>query len=236
MDRRSMMTGAAATGLAGAARADDGPAGFDRGGVRIAVEWFAAAGGGPAPAVLLLHGADGLTYAERYRLAAGLVAGSGYHVALPHYLDRTGERRVSYATLRERYPLWAGTVRDALGWLGRQPGVDPGRLGLVGISLGAALSLTVAAGDPRVKAVVDTSGPLPEGLEGRLPPTLILHGDADRIVPVSNARAIARLLADAGTPHEIQVYPGQGHVLTGPAQFDAATRIAAFLGRHLRGA
>ena len=236
MDRRSMMVGAAAAGLAGAARADDGPGparAFESGGRRIAVEWFAAEGGTPAPAVLLLHGADGLAFADRYRVAAGLISGAGYHVALPHYLDRTGERRVSYATLRDQYPLWAGTVRDAVGWLAGQPGVAAGRLGLVGVSLGAALALTVAADDTRVKAVVDTSGPLPEGLSGRLPPTLILHGEEDRIVPVSQARAVARRLAEAGTPHEIQVYPGQGHALSGPAQFDAAARIAAFLGRHL---
>lgn len=180
-----------------------------------------------------------MTYADRYRLAAGLVSGSGFHVALVRYLDRTGERRVSYATLRERYPLWAATVRDGLDWVATQPAVDSSRLGIVGISLGAALALSTAAADPRVKAVVDFSGPVPEGLrEGspRLPPTLILHGSADRIVPVSNARDLARLLDTAGTPHELQIYPDQGHALTGAAQFDAASRVSAFLNRHLRGA
>lgn len=234
-----MMLGAAAGLAAAGAASADGDAAFWSAGVPVAVEWFPAAGrDGDAPALLLLHGADGMTYADRYRLAATLIAGAGYHVALPHYLDRTGERRVSYATLRERYPAWAGTVRDGIGWLAGRPGVDPGRLGLVGVSLGAALALTVAASDRRVRAVVDTSGPLPEGLpdEAPLPPTLILHGEADRIVPVSHARAIARRLEAGGTPHEIRIYPDQGHVLSGAAGFDAASRIAAFLDRHLKGA
>lgn len=237
MHRRTVMAAMAGV-LAGTARAQDapGPRGFSSGGVPIGVEWFPAEASGPAPAVLLLHGADGLTYADRYRIAGGLIAASGYHVALVRYLDRTGERRVDYGTLRQRYPVWAATIRDGLPWLGRQPGVDPGRLGIVGVSLGAALALTVAANDRRVKAVVSTSGPLPDGLSGRLPPTLILHGEADRLVPVSNARAVARLLEEAGTPHEIQIYPGAGHTLSGMAQLDAASRIAAFLDRHLRGA
>jgi dipeptidyl aminopeptidase/acylaminoacyl peptidase len=120
--------------------------------------------------------------------------------------------------------------------LAAQPGVDPDRLAIVGISLGAALALETAEGDRRVKAVVDYFGPLPEGLAAktpRLPPTLILHGAQDRIVPVSNAYALETLLKQTGTPHEIQVYPGQGHGLTGAAQFDSAARVAAFLGRHL---
>lgn len=213
--------------------------GFTSGGVAITVEWFAApAGAAKGPAVLLLHGADGLSFEAGYQLAARVLAGAGYHVAFVHYLDRTAERRVAYATLRQSFPLWAATVRDALTWLAGQPGVDPDRLGIVGISLGAALAFEVAAADPRVKAVVDYFGPLPDGMAARkprLPPTLILHGSADRIVPVAKAHEIESLLKATGTPYEIQIYPGQGHGFFGPAQFESATRVAAFLGRHLGG-
>lgn len=87
---------------------------FASGGQQIEVEWFSASGGtrpgqGPSsglPAVLLLHGADGLTYAEGYRLAARTIAASGYHVAFVHYLDRTGDQRVAYARFRQDFPLW----------------------------------------------------------------------------------------------------------------------------------
>ena len=216
---------------------------FTSGGRRIRAEWFPAGTGNGAqdrterPGMILLHGADGLAWnGDRYRLAAGLVAGSGYHVALLHYLDRTGDRRVDYGTLRGNYPLWVETVRDGLGWLTEQPGVARDRLGLMGISLGGALSLSAAAADPRVKAVVEYSAPVPEDLPGsgtKLPPTLVLHGAADRIVPASHARRLERMLAEAGTPHETQVYPGEGHVLSGMAQFDAASRVTAFLARHL---
>lgn len=74
------------------------------------MEWFAPCGGSATtmedagrPAVLLLHGADGLTYADGYRLAARTIAASGYHVAFVHYLDRTGDQRVAYARLRQDF-------------------------------------------------------------------------------------------------------------------------------------
>ncbi|ABY28597.1 dienelactone hydrolase family protein [Methylorubrum extorquens] len=218
---------------------------FTSGGRRIEVEWFAASGsfaeangkGTSRPALLLLHGADGLSFAEGYRLAARTIAASGYHVAFVHYLDRTGDRRVSYTRLRQDFPLWAETVREAVAWLADQPGTDAQRLGIVGISLGAALAFTTAATEPRVRAIVDYFGPLPEELareRPRLPPTLILHGSADAIVPVSHARALERLLQEQGTAHEIKIYEGQGHGLTGPAQLDAAARVARFLGQHLQ--
>lgn len=218
---------------------------FMSGGQQIEVEWFAASGsltagqGSPSarPAVLLLHGADGLTYADGYRLAARTIAASGYHVAFVHYLDRTGDQRVTYARLRQDFPRWTETIRDAVSWLVDQHDVDARRLGIVGLSLGAALAFATAAEEPRVRAIVDYSGPLPDELAGqrpRLPPTLILHGASDRIVPVSHAHAIERLLREQSTPYEIKIYEGQGHGLTGAAQFDAAARVARFLGQHLQ--
>lgn len=218
---------------------------FTSGGTQVGVEWFAAqagrageeGAGTSAPAVLLLHGADGLTFADGYHFAARTISASGYHVAFVHYLDRTGDRRVAYARLRQDFSLWKATVRDAMGWLARQPGADANRLGIVGVSLGAALAFETAAADARVKAIVDYFGPLPEELAARrprLPPTLILHGAMDPIVPVSQAYAIERLLKEQGIPYEIKVYPGQGHSLTGAAQFDSAARVASFLDRYLR--
>jgi carboxymethylenebutenolidase len=248
MNRRHLMLGATLPLLpfGRAAAQDNRPDSmheFTSGGRRVRAEWFPAAAGAlsPAasasPALLLLHGADGLAYGgDRYRLAAGIVAGSGYHVGLVHYLDRTGDRRVDYGTLRDNYPLWAEAVRAGVGWLATQPGVAQERLGLVGISLGGALALSTAAADPRIKAVVEYSGPVPDDLPGsgsKLPPSLVLHGEADRIVPASHARRLETLLQASGNPHEVRIYPGEGHVLSAMAQLDAASRVASFLARHL---
>ena len=231
-----MMRDALALGLAlltGGAGAQT----FTSGGAPIAIERFEATGGGAGrPAVLLLHGADGLTFGSRYRTGAQLIAAAGYEVFLVHYLDRTGDRWAAYGEIGQKFAPWTDTVRDAVTWVSGQPGIDPERVGVVGISLGGALALAAAAGDRRIKAVVDYFGFVPATLNGRvrLPPTLILHGAEDRIVPVSNAHRLDALLKAAGVPHETVIYPDQGHVFTGEALADSGRRVVGFLGRHLR--
>jgi carboxymethylenebutenolidase len=211
---------------------------FVSGGKAITAEWFSPASMPEAksPAVLLLHGADGMTRAETYRLGAQALAAAGFHVILIRYFERTGDTRANWSSLREDAPLWLETVRDALTYVRRHPDVDPDRMGVVGFSLGASLALAAAGEDARIKAVVDVFGPVPVGAEGtrHTPPVLILHGARDRVVPVENAHRIAALLKARGVPHEIKVYPDQGHGFHGPAQIDAAGRILAFLERHLR--
>ncbi len=211
---------------------------FRSGGKAIAVETFQPAGPSPRPTLLMLHGADGLSYNTQYREGARGVAAAGYQVHLVHYLDRTGERRASFSTLFQNFTPWMDTVQDALDFAAGHPGADADRLGIIGISLGAALGLAVSSLDRRIKALVDYFGPLPQGAiatTSRLPPTLVLHGASDPIVPVANAYTVEALLRQQNVPHEVKVYPGQGHGFRGAAEEDATQRVLAFLKRHLAG-
>lgn len=211
---------------------------FRSSGKTITVETFQTSASGPRPSVLMLHGADGLNSNTQYRAGAYNVAAAGYQVHLVHYLDRTDERRASFATLFQNFMPWMNTVEDALGFASAYPDADADRLGIIGISLGAALGLAVSSMDRRVKTLVNYFGPLPQGAiasTSRLPPTLVLHGSADPIVPVANAYAIEALLRQQNVPHEIKVYPGQGHGFRGEAESDAMHRALAFLKRHLVG-
>jgi carboxymethylenebutenolidase len=121
--------------------------------------------------------------------------------------------------------------------------VDATRVGLVGLSLGAYLALAAAApGDLPVAAVVDLFGGLPEKFRKdvkKLPPTLIVHGDVDKVVPVAEAYALEEVLKAHRTAYEIQIYKGQDHVFRtapfGPEVRQARRLAIAFLARHLKG-
>jgi len=45
----------------------------------------------------------------------------------------------------------------------------------------------------------------------KYPPTLIVHGDADKIVPLQQAKAMDEALAKAGVQHKLEVISGGGH-------------------------
>src|SRR5207245_1920407 len=98
------------------------------------------------------------------------------------------------------------------------------------------LGLSVASLDPRVKAAVDFFGGLPDQFAtafSHLPPTLILHGDADTIVPVSEARKLEGVLRANAVAYEVRIYPGETHFFSPLAALDAAQRSVRFLKRHL---
>jgi carboxymethylenebutenolidase len=63
----------------------------------------------------------------------------------------------------------------------------------------------------------------------------VLHGDADPVVPVSEAYGLERLLKQLGVPHEMRIYAGVGHSFSGATAEDAFRRITAFLTKHLTG-
>jgi carboxymethylenebutenolidase len=117
-----------------------------------------------------------------------------------------------------------------------QPGVDANRIGLLGFSLGAFLSLALATQDSRIAAVAELFGGLPEDFikdAGNLPPVLILHGAQDTTVPVDRAHDLERILQQHKISYQIKIYPDQGHVFRGLAQLDAMARVAQFFRNHL---
>ncbi len=48
-------------------------------------------------------------------------------------------------------------------------------------------------------------------VNAKYPPTLIIHGDSDKVVPLQQARAMDHALAEAGVEHRLEVIPGGGH-------------------------
>ncbi len=64
-------------------------------------------------------------------------------------------------------------------------------------------------------------------------PMLLLHGDADREVPLEHSEILARALAAAGAEVELVAVPGAGHVFTGIDPSPVVARTVAFLSERL---
>ncbi|HVH88291.1 MAG TPA: alpha/beta fold hydrolase [Terriglobales bacterium] len=191
---------------------------------------------GSFPALLVIHGSSGpvSSFVGNY---AQQLAKLGYVVFFVHYFDATGTTHASYSQICAHFASWMAVIADAVSSAEHHSKVDPRRIGLLGVSLGGYLSLSVASRDSRVSAVVSLMGGMPAEVirETRsMPPTLLLHGEADPVVPVSEARAVQDLLKQLGAEHELKIYPGQGHSFRGMAQIDALTRTLRFLNRHLK--
>ena len=253
---------------------------FLSGGKTVAVERYELVAPGSYPVILLLPAIDGFdkAHGDLYRRAAQRYAGKGYVVLLVNYFDRTPATPAERKSLREsffrhakgvttpaeekvldaHFRAWMGAVADAAKYARELPNVDGDHVGLVGFSLGAYLALASAAEkDLRVSAVVELFGGLPRSLRDKaanLPPTLILHGDADTVVPVTEAYLLRRLIRKAKRVCEFQVYAEAGHVFSDPDDEgqenkpltwealvrvqkqvkDADERIAVFLEKYLK--
>jgi phospholipase/carboxylesterase len=137
---------------------------------------------------------------------------------------------------------WAGAVAAAPGLnafldaeLGRL-GLAPGRLVLVGFSQGAMMALHVGLRRrPSPAAIVAYSGLLigPEHLAAELasppPPVLLVHGDADPVVPFEALAAAREGLAAAGVACEWHASAGLGHGIDEAGLLHGARFLAAAL-------
>jgi acetyl esterase/lipase len=66
-------------------------------------------------------------------------------------------------------------------------------------------------------------------------PTIILHGTADAVVPLSESDSLNNRLTTAGVAHQYEKYSLEGHGFwSAPNTADALTRIAAFLKLHVQ--
>jgi len=48
-------------------------------------------------------------------------------------------------------------------------------------------------------------------VNAKYPPTLIVHGDSDKVVPLQQAQVMDQALAQVGVPHKLEIVPGGGH-------------------------
>jgi carboxymethylenebutenolidase len=191
---------------------------------------------GRFPALLVLHGSSG-PVSSFIGNQAQYLADLGYVVYFVHYFDRTGTSYATPSLIHTHFADWMETVTGAIEHAVADPKVDSSQIGLLGVSLGGYLALAVASRDPRIVAVVSLMGGMPDYFADRtkrMPATLLLHGDADSMVPVAEAFKTERMLKSLGAKYEMKIYPNQGHRFDAFAQMDALARILKFLQSHLQ--
>lgn len=227
---------------------------FKSGGADIQVLRFEPKVTAKRPVVIMLHGADGWQPMKGFDFAAEGLNANGYIAILIRYYDRTNtpdninaKQRADFVnwlkgdaakqknnTSRQHFEQWMETVQDAVAYARKLPNVDESRIGIAGFSLGGYLALSAAPKcNPPVKAVVEMFGGLPQEYcknPGKLPPTLIVHGDEDEIVPVNEAYKAAGLILSQKQNVAIEIHKGFGHVLC-PRGSDEPSPVELFKAR-----
>ncbi|MBI5876559.1 MAG: alpha/beta fold hydrolase [Chloroflexi bacterium] len=184
----------------------------------------------PAPAVLLLHVADGSRhdwepFAARLR-EAGVAAlaldlrGHGASGGQRDWERMTGDAATAYAFLR------------------REPSIDPARIVLAGGSLGANIALALGAAEPSAHAVAMVSPGLNlynylaykdvQGYGAR--PLFMICSEGDAFA-VETQRQLAAL---ATGPARALVRPGAAHGTALLADHDAAEALMTWIGEMVR--
>jgi dienelactone hydrolase len=174
-------------------------------------------GGGPFPAIVLLHSCLGLPSSRRS--IADMFAGWGYVALFVDDFTTRGLRETCATDFREG----ASDAFGALAFLSRLPFVDPQRIAAVGYSQGADTALRIAATrfaaprDLNFKAAVAFYPPCDNLGNARLEiPTLILIGESDNVTPAADCERLAENQSDHGSDIKLVVYPGAYHLFDDP--------------------
>ena len=170
--------------------------------------------------MLLLHGEEGQNITTRER--AYWFSQQGYVAFAPDYFTPFGIIPGKFKT--SFYQDDVDRVRETLAWcilgLKAPPYVSKERIGVYGHSLGGYLSFILGTRSD-VKAVISCSGAYAPAVPSRYTldevctqiygPVLIFHGEADDVVPISDASTAADLLKKYNKQYEYITYPGTGH-------------------------
>lgn len=117
--------------------------------------WWLPAEAADAPAVVVVHGHGSCKRDHAVLLPAGMLHRNGFSVLLIDLRDH-GDSSLEDG----RYAGGTEEYREVLGawdWLLEEQGLPAGRIGLLGISLGAATALIATGEEPRVAAVWEDS-------------------------------------------------------------------------------
>jgi carboxymethylenebutenolidase len=182
---------------------------------------------GPAPGVVILHEAWGLT--EDVKSLARAAAACGFVAAAPDLLAGYSRVRAVRDAARGHGPSFH-RIAKVVEWLGGNGGADPDRTAAIGLSMGATMALRLATrGHFKVVAAYYGFTPPDEDL-ARCCPVVASYGDKDWLVRDQGVR-LKKVLDDHGIPNDVKSYPDAGHsFLADPPSGPVAGMMTQFLG------
>jgi dienelactone hydrolase len=194
---------------------------------------------GPLPAVVIFHDFNGKNTDELLRLALPL-ADAGCVAVMPDAALHGEQAPDDFALQLEEdhdglfldsLRRTVGEAHDILSWTADRQDVDEDRVGVVGISIGGAVTLALACGQralaPKAAVALMPATPGPgsamrqEAAYAPDPATcfptalLIMHGTEDHVAPYPNARSFYDELVPhySAAPERLRFVdmPGEGH-------------------------
>jgi len=190
-----------------------------------------------APAVVLLHGIDGGSrYEGEYEQIGKGLAAKGYAAFIVYYFEglptvpRPGPYDRSLAH-PEAFASWVNTAKAGVSYAQSFPGINPARVAIMGMSLGGFVGTSAAANNPQVRALVVLSGGMPDMYAKnarQMPPTLIVHGQQDRDVPVWEAYKLHDMMARRGLWNDLDIMPCEAHLPYRNSRDAVAARVLRF--------
>jgi poly(3-hydroxybutyrate) depolymerase len=209
----------------------------------------------PAPLVVLLHGLySNPQQVIRYQGITDEAERRGYVVVAPYGYNSYGwygslgpgndfARRFRFRFFGRDPPnLGELSERDVLSVLERtraSHAIDPGRIYLMGHSMGGGGTLYLAMKYPSLWAAIAPLAPAiysdPRELEkARRIPALVVQGDRDRRVPVARTRRWIARMRELGMTHEYIEIAGGDHVRAIANSPDLMRKVFDFFAAHRR--
>lgn len=182
--------------------------------------FYAPAGKGPVPALVVIHEYWGLN--DWVKEQASKLADRGYAaLAVDLYRGKVA------TTPEEAHELMRGVPEDrarqdllaAAAFLRSQKQVDPARVGTIGWCMGGGYAFDLAVDDPNLKAAVINYGhisTLPDTLKRINAAVLGIFGSKDRGILVEDLRRFEQEMKALGKEVEIVIFPDAGHAFENP--------------------
>ncbi len=101
-------------------------------------------------------------------------------------------------------------------------------------SLTQPIIVNVMGGTPASSATAYTNGSPINFVTATVPPTIIFHGTADPVVPISESIKLQAKLQLAGVTNQYVTYTGESHGWTGANLTDTYTKAVAFIKNYVK--